>query len=196
MTTRDRILGNEVQQPVAQPTARQDAGGSTVADGVRRVAVPEGGLDVKPRTVSVEQASKPDVLKPKEQGASTGVAGEPRRLSYGKGLRNTGGLKQRHVSPDHIQIKIQKFRQRLTAPDSHDINRLRLQNNVYCRLEGCRVNSLDRILKLLHIRLQYRGQNLRLCAPAIFRANLLHRVDLILHPVFQVPLKFRISSVT
>lgn len=82
MTTRDRILGNEVQQPVAQPTARQDAGGSAVADGVRRVAVPEGGLDVKPRTVSVEQASKPDVLKPKEQGASTAVAGEPRRLSY------------------------------------------------------------------------------------------------------------------
>ena len=82
MTTRDRILGNEVQQPVAQPAVKQDAGGSTVADGVRRVAVPEGGLEVKPRTVSVEQASKPDVLKPKEQGASTAVAGEPRRLSY------------------------------------------------------------------------------------------------------------------
>lgn len=82
MTTRDRILGNEVQQPVAQPAVKQDAGGSAVADGVRRVAVPEGGLEVKPRTVSVEQASKPDVLKPKEQGASTAVAGEPRRLSY------------------------------------------------------------------------------------------------------------------
>lgn len=78
MTTRDRILGNEVQQPVA----RQDAVDSTVADGVQRVAVPNGGLDVKPRTVSVEPTPKPDVLKPKEQGVSTAVAGEPRRLSY------------------------------------------------------------------------------------------------------------------
>lgn len=78
MTTRDRILGNEVQQPVA----RQDAVDSTVADGVQRVAVPNGGLDVKPRTVSVEPTPKPDVLKPKEQVVSTAVAGEPRRLSY------------------------------------------------------------------------------------------------------------------
>lgn len=78
MTTRDRILGNEVQQPVA----RQDAVDSTVADGVQRVAVPNGGLDVRPRTVSVEPTPKPDVLKPKEQGVSTAVAGEPRRLSY------------------------------------------------------------------------------------------------------------------
>lgn len=78
MTTRDRILGNEVQQPVA----RQDAVDSTVVDGVQRVAVPNGGLDVRPRTVSVEPTPKPDVLKPKEQGVSTAVAGEPRRLSY------------------------------------------------------------------------------------------------------------------
>lgn len=78
MTTRDRILGNEVQQPVA----RQDAVDSTGADGVQRVAVPNGGLDVRPRTVSVEPTPKPDVLKPKEQGVSTAVAGEPRRLSY------------------------------------------------------------------------------------------------------------------
>lgn len=78
MTTRDRILGNEVQQPVA----RQDAVDSTVADGVQRVAVPNGGLDVRPRTVSVEPTPKPDVLKPKEQVVSTAVAGEPRRLSY------------------------------------------------------------------------------------------------------------------
>lgn len=78
MTTRDRILGNKVQQPVA----RQDASDSTVADGVQRVAVPNGGLDVRPRTVSVEPTPKPDVLKPKEQGVSTAVAGEPRRLSY------------------------------------------------------------------------------------------------------------------
>lgn len=78
MTTRDRILGNEVQQPVA----RQDASDSTGADGVQRVAVPNGGLDVRPRTVSVEPTPKPDVLKPKEQGVSTAVAGEPRRLSY------------------------------------------------------------------------------------------------------------------
>lgn len=78
MTTRDRILGNEVQQPVA----RQDASDSTGADGVQRVAVPNGGLDVKPRTVSVEPTPKPDVLKPKEQEVSTAVAGEPRRLSY------------------------------------------------------------------------------------------------------------------
>lgn len=78
MTTRDRILGNKVQQPVA----RQDAVDSTGADGVQRVAVPNGGLDVRPRTVSVEPTPKPDVLKPKEQGVSTAVAGEPRRLSY------------------------------------------------------------------------------------------------------------------
>lgn len=82
MTTRDRILGNEVQQPVAQPAVKQDAVDSTVVDGVQRVAVPNGGLDVRPRTVSVEPTPKPDVLKPKEQGVSTAVAGEPRRLSY------------------------------------------------------------------------------------------------------------------
>ena len=113
-----------------------------------------------------------------------------------KSFRNTCCFKQYYIPPDHVQVKVHKFRQRLTAPDAHDIDCLRLQNNIHRRLKCCRIKFVNRILQLFHVGLQHRCQYLRLCAPAILGSDLLHRIDLILHPVFQISLKFRISVIT
>ena len=101
-----------------------------------------------------------------------------------------------NISPNHIQIKMEKICKRLAASHADKVHASCLQDDIHRRLKRRRVQIDNGILQLFNIGMEHRLQNFGFGTLSVLCPHFLHQIQLVSDPVLQRLLKLGIALIS